>query len=81
MFSFENGTTGIKNLDYKYILHKEKIIIPPIEEIISFNNIIDPMITTIYENGIENQKLSTLRDPLLPKLMSGEIDVSEINFD
>ena len=81
MFSYENGTTGIKNLDYKSIIKKENIIIPPIKEVISFNEMIKPMITTINENGIENQKLKNLRDTLLPKLMSGEIDVSDINFD
>ena len=32
-------------------------------------------------NGLEIEKLQQLRDTLLPKLMSGEIDVSKINCD
>lgn len=34
----------------------------------------------IMTNDIENQKLIDLRDTLLPKLMSGELDVSNINL-
>lgn len=41
---------------------------------------ITPMFKMIHKNTIENQKMTTLRDTLLPKLMSGEIDVSEIEI-
>ena len=40
-----------------------------------FNNIIFPMMNQIFDNAIEINNLSKLRDTLLPKLMSGEIDV------
>ena len=39
---------------------------------------VQPLFTTIFTNCAENMKLSKLRDTLLPKLMSGEIDVSEL---
>ena len=40
----------------------------------------DPMYQEILNNNIENLRLSTLRDSLLPKLMSGEIDVSAVKL-
>ena len=40
-----------------------------------FNKKIEPLIMEIFKNKVENQKLSALRDLLLPKLMSGEIRV------
>lgn len=45
-----------------------------------FLNIAEPVYQAILSNVMENQRLVTLRDTLLPKLMSGEIDVSEIKF-
>lgn len=41
-------------------------------------SVIKPMIDAIHANTEENMRLETLRDALLPKLMSGEIDVSEV---
>lgn len=45
-----------------------------------FNALVEPLLNIIMTNDILNQKLSELRDSLLPKLMSGELDVSNINF-
>lgn len=45
-----------------------------------FNALVEPLLNIIMTNDIVNQKLSELRDSLLPKLMSGELDVSNINF-
>jgi type I restriction enzyme S subunit len=44
-----------------------------------FTNIVLPMFETIISNDIQNQQLAELRDTLLPKLMSGEISVKDIN--
>lgn len=46
-----------------------------------FGEIGNPIISTILANLKEIEKLTKLRDTLLPKLMSGEIDVSKINYD
>lgn len=46
----------------------------------SFLDVAAPMYQTILSNSIENLRLATLRDTLLPKLMSGEIDVSDIQL-
>ena len=43
-----------------------------------FENEVTPFMDTIYSNMIENQKLAQLRDNLLPRLMSGEISITNI---
>ena len=54
--------------------------IPSKNEIDNFNKTIQPMFETIISNQEENRKLSKVRDILLPKLMSGQIDTYEIEF-
>ena len=54
------------------------IIIPSHNSMIKFNYIIEPMAISMYNNIIESRRLAELRDTLLPKLMSGEIKVNEI---
>ena len=46
----------------------------------AFEHEVSPFMETIYTNMMENQRLEQLRDNLLPKLMSGEIDVSDIQL-
>ena len=46
----------------------------------AFLCIAEPMFQKVLNNSIENLRLSTLRDSLLPKLMSGEIDVSAVQL-
>ena len=46
----------------------------------AFLHIAEPMYQAILSNSIENLRLATLRDAILPKLMSGEIDVSDIQL-
>ena len=45
-----------------------------------FGEWVQPIFTTIFRNCAQNMKLSELRDTLLPKLMSGELDVSDIEL-
>ena len=58
-----------------------EIIIPPVEIMEKFNKLIKPFFDTIRSNNDEIKEIQKLRDTLLPKLMSGEIDVSKINCD
>ena len=44
----------------------------------TFIKIAEPMYQSILNNSVENQRLAAFRDSLIPKLMSGDIDVSEI---
>lgn len=46
----------------------------------AFSEIILPMFETIINNQLENDSLAEMRDTLLPRLMSGELDVSDIDF-
>ena len=52
------------------------VVLPSEEELAGFNTIASPLLEQIYSNRAENKRLSILRDTLLPKLMSGEINVS-----
>ena len=79
-FSYENGTTGIKNLDISGFLGTEPIIIPPKEKVLAFDDYCQTVFDRIFANGKESEQLSQLRDTLLPKLMSGELDVSDIEL-
>ena len=77
MFNYENGTTGIKNLMINDIIEKEIVIIPPVNIAEEFGNVTRTISAKIQKNGEETKTLTALRDTLLPKLMSGEIDVNE----
>lgn len=62
---------------YPSILKEKDIYIPNIEELKGFNNQIIPIFNTISKNFIENEKLISLRDWLLPMLMNGQATVSD----
>ena len=77
--NFCTGTTmqAINNKDTQLI----EFVIPDIEILSRFNEIAEPMYKKIYYNDLKIKNLQKLRDTLLPKLMSGEIDVSQLNCD
>lgn len=77
MFGYENGTSGIKNFAIKDFIEKELVLIPKEEDIVEFQKIIDGLQKQKQIKGTENTTLSLLRDTLLPRLMSGEIEVPE----
>lgn len=77
--SLHTGSTGQTELPRDRV-KAMKLACPDIETLDRFNAIIAPMAATIVSNQEENQRLSSLRDVLLPKLMSGEIDVVDIPF-
>ena len=56
------------------------VALPSDEEIIEFNSLAFPILAQIHSNRSENKRLSAVRDSLLSKLMSGEIDVSNIRL-
>ena len=75
--NFCTGTTmqAINNKDTQLI----EFVLPDDKILSQFNSIAEPIFKEIYYNNTENKKLQKLRDTLLPKLMSGEIDACEIN--
>lgn len=54
-----------------------KVVIPPSEVMKSFNDLLSNFFSKMNKNTIENSRLSLLRDTLLPRLMSGELEVPE----
>lgn len=62
------------------ILNALEVVIPPREIFDSYENIVHPMYVTMGKNRKESVILGALRDSILPQLMSGELDVSNINI-
>nr|WP_315456070.1 restriction endonuclease subunit S [uncultured Prevotella sp.] len=56
-----------------------KIVYPPKEVVEQFNKIYSHIMTLIKKNILENKRLHQTRDILLPKLMSGELKINDIN--
>ena len=56
-----------------------KIVYPPKEVVNQFNKIYSHIMTLIKKNVLENKRLHQTRDTLLPKLMSGELKINDIN--
>ena len=61
-------------------LAKAEVLIPSDEDYKAINSLMNPIFNLIVAKRIEARKLAELRDELLPKLMSGEIDVSEVSL-
>lgn len=61
-------------------LEKAKVVIPSSECYQKMKQIMTPIYDLLISNRVENTRLSVLRDALLPKLMSGEIDVSNVDI-
>ena len=61
-------------------LAKAEVLIPSDGDYKSINSLMNPIFNLIVAKQIEARKLAELRDELLPKLMSGEIDVSEVSL-
>ena len=57
-----------------------EIALPDETTLDGFDSITAPMIEQIVNNRLQNKRLAVLRDTLLPKLMSGELDVSDIDL-
>ena len=79
-FSYENGTTGIKNLDFTGFIETESIIVPPFDKVQVFDDYCKSIFSQIFANGKQSEQLTSLKDTLLPRLMSGELDVSDIDL-
>lgn len=74
------GSTNSRQRVTPSITLNYDIVLPDDETICMFSSIVSPMYDTIENNIKENQLLAETRDKLLPKLMSGELDVSDIDL-
>lgn len=75
-----NGEGTVFGSINRKALNDMPILIPNIEHIKEFEKIVSPMDATIRNNYDEICRLQEIRDSLLPCLMSGEIDVSDIDI-
>ena len=60
-------------------LAKSKVILPNQTTLQNLNKIFSPILDSIINNEIESKRLSQLRDTLLPRLMSGELKINDLN--
>lgn len=73
------GSSGstITNLN-KEQFRKIEVVVPSLPVMKNFHSLVSAIFKMIYSNQVENLKLTSMRDALLPKLMNGEVDVSKI---
>lgn len=77
--SLHTGSTGQTELPRDRVKALE-LLLPDKETLDRFNALIAPMAGAIVSNQEENNRLASMRDVLLPKLLSGEIDVSAVQL-
>ena len=77
--ALHTGSTGQTELPRDRVKAME-LRLPDNDTLTRFNAVIAPMVSAIVVNQQENARLASVRDALLPKLMSGEIDVTDITF-
>ena len=77
--ALHTGSTGQTELPRERVKAME-LRLPDNDTLARFNVVIAPIVSLIITNQQENVRLSSIRDALLPKLMSGEIDVSDIQL-
>ena len=74
-FNLENGSSGIKNLDYKALLFELEYPMPTEKLVLDFHYQVEPFFKKVNQNKTQIRTLTALRDTLLPKLMSGEVTI------
>ena len=73
--SYKTGTT-VSHLG-KSDIDRFKLITPPLDVVLAFSKIVNSMKEEVVNRAEESRRLATLRDTLLPRLMSGELQVNE----
>ena len=72
------STSSIATAVNSKIIKAMPFVVPTDEELVEFHNMAESLFMMIKSNQHENSNLSELRDNLLPKLMSGEIDIGDV---
>ncbi len=80
-FQMLGSTSSIATALNSKIIKDIKFIVPNDDELNAFNELAIPILTTIKIKETEVKQLTKLRDSLLTKLMSGEIDVSNLKIE
>ena len=79
--SYEVQSTGIKNLKFAQFLEQEMLTVPPAGIQRTFLTYAQPVVDQAQTLALQVEMLHITRDLLLPKLISGEIDVSDLDID
>lgn len=74
------STSSIATAVNSKIIKAMPFVIPADDEISRFHSIAGPMFEQVLNKQLENDSLAEMRDALLPRLMSGELDVSNIDL-
>ncbi|WP_419076615.1 restriction endonuclease subunit S [Ruminococcus sp.] len=74
------STSSIATAVNSKIIKGMPFVVPTDDELKEFHDFAAPMFAKIKTNQVETDNLTSLRDTLLPKLMSGELDVSNIDI-
>lgn len=77
---YQSQSTGIINFKFEYFLDSPIILVPQIEVQNAFNKQVEMIFKQINNLGKKNTNLRKTRDLLLPRLISGDIDVSELDI-
>ena len=80
MCSHVTGSTGSRQRTTPSETLAYELTLPSEGDLAEFQSLVSPMYAQMRINAIENDKLKRLRDSLLPKLMSGELDVSDVQL-
>ena len=76
--SYKTGTT-VSHLG-KSDIDRFVFLTPPLDIVLAFSEIVNPMLNEVVNRAKESRRLADLRDTLLPKLMSGELKVNEVEI-
>ena len=74
------STSSIATAVNSKIIKGMPFVVPTDDELMDFHSVAAPMFAKIKANQTESENLTAVRDTLLPKLMSGELDVSDIDL-
>ncbi|MEZ9577542.1 MULTISPECIES: restriction endonuclease subunit S [unclassified Vibrio] len=82
-FNFDSlgSTSSIAKAVNSKIIKALPVVVPSKEVLDSFDTLVKPLFDKIKSNQIENRSLEGLRDTLLPKLLSGEIDLENLQVE
>ncbi len=78
IMQYQTQSTGITNFKFTVFLEKEMVLKPPADLQDQFSKVVLPMLRLAESLGIKNSVLRATRCLLLPKLVSGELDVSDL---
>lgn len=73
-------TGGAQQHINKQNVEQLPLVLPIKSVLLGYKNKVEPFFKMIAKNCFENERLAAIRDALLPKLMSGEIDVSQVDI-